>query len=54
MPHFFALMILIGLALAWSKNDDVWFEGILSGERKWGVLLIVVGLIGELSVWVSP
>lgn len=50
MPISFGLMILIGVFLAWSRNDDVWFESILSGERKWGVLMIVVGIIGEICV----
>lgn len=50
IPIFFGLMILLGIILAWCRNDDVWFEDILSGERKWGVLLIVVGIIGEICV----
>jgi ABC-type uncharacterized transport system permease subunit len=54
MPIFFALMILLGLAFAWNRNDDVWFESILAGWRGVGVILIAVGIVGEICMWLSP
>lgn len=54
MTVFFGLTIAVGLALAWNRNDDVWFESIWAGERGVGVLLIVVGVIGLLCVRLWP
>jgi hypothetical protein len=54
MHIFFALMIMVGVVLAWNKNNYVWFEGILSNWRGVGVLLIGTGIVGLVCLWVSP
>jgi hypothetical protein len=51
MPIFFSIMILLGLALALNRNDDVFYEGLLSGWRGVGTALGVVGIVGLVCLW---
>jgi hypothetical protein len=50
----FALMILVGSILAWSSNDDVWYEDLFSGQRYVGVVMVASGIVGVLYVWMRP
>lgn len=54
MKAFFGLMILIGIIMAWNRNDDVFYEDMLAGQRGVGCILVLIGVIGLICLWLSP